>query len=190
MSGEVPANRHRRSEADERRLIEAAQEDAVRFTEVYEHYFDVVYAYVARRVTERAAREDLTAEVFHKALKSLPRYRWTGAPFASWLFRIASNLIADRARREKSTVSDSELPLAEHSETSTNLQTEFERTERQARVFQLVESLAEDQRLVIVMRFADEKSISEIAAELRRSEGAIKQLQFRAIKNLRRMLDE
>src|SRR5205814_2948317 len=90
----------RANEADERLLVEAAQRDASRFAALYEHNFEVVYAYVARRVRDRARTEDLTSEVFHKALENLPRFKWTGAPFGSWLLRIAANMIADQAKRK------------------------------------------------------------------------------------------
>src|SRR5258708_20827007 len=101
MAESQPAEKVRPTKTtDERLLIEGAQLDRARFADLYEHYFEVVYAYVGRRVKDRATTEDLTSEVFHKALASLPRYRWTGAPFAASLFRIASNLIADRSKRE------------------------------------------------------------------------------------------
>ena len=103
MAGSEPAEKVRLDKAKgahERLLIEAAQHDPAHFAELYEKYFEVVYAYVARRVRERTATEDVTAEVFHKALQHLPRFKWTGAPFAAWLFRIASNLVADRANRK------------------------------------------------------------------------------------------
>ena len=103
MAGSEPAHKVRpngETESDERRLIEAAQRDPSCFADLYEHFFEQVYAYAARRVRDRAAAEDLTAEVFRKALESLPRFKWTGAPFAAWLFRIASNMLADRARRQ------------------------------------------------------------------------------------------
>ena len=102
MAGGEPAKKPRLgefNEADERRLVEAAQRDRTHFGSVYEKYFEVVYSYVARRVRDRAAAEDLTSEVFRKALANLPRFKWTGAPFGAWLLRIASNLIADRAKR-------------------------------------------------------------------------------------------
>src|SRR5205807_3024623 len=98
MAGSEPAQKTR-SEADERRLIEAAQQDRACFGAVYERYFELVYGYVARRVNDRGAAEDLTSEVFRKALANLTRFKWTGAPFGAWLIRIASNLIADRAKR-------------------------------------------------------------------------------------------
>ena len=176
---------------EERRLIEAAQSDPVCFASIYEIYFELVYAYVARRVRNRAETEDLTAEVFRKALASLPRFKWTGAPFAAWLFRIASNMIADRTKRvAREGNADPYLtigpaPRGQPGPTHTQ-QTELEECEQRAQLFLMVDELAEDQRRVVVMRFAEEKSIAEISGELGRSEGAVKQLQFRALENLRK----
>src|SRR5207253_9745555 len=102
MAGSEPAQKARldqANEADERLLVEAAQRDASRFAALYENNLEVVYAYVARCMSDRAATEDLTSEVFHKALQNLPRFKWTGAPFVAWLLKIASNMIADRAKR-------------------------------------------------------------------------------------------
>jgi RNA polymerase sigma-70 factor, ECF subfamily len=172
------------TEPEERLLIEAAQKDPSRFAELYEQNFHRVYAYVARRVRDRAETQDLTAHVFHQALANLGKFKWKGSPFAAWLYRIASNAIADHARRKGRE--SSEQPNAAASSTATDL----EEVERRARVFSAVEKLPDDQRRVIVMRFADEKSIREIADELGRSEGAVKQLQFRGLENLRNRLNE
>lgn len=191
MAGSEPEQQVRLDkdrEAQERRLIEAAQQDRARFAGVYEAYFDLVYGYVARRTHNRDEAEDLTAEVFRKALASLPRFKWTGAPFGAWLIRIASNMIADRAKRiarEDQVRSGETAPV-----TRSMQQKELEISERRAQLFQLVEELADDQRRVIVMRFAEEKSIRNIAGEMGRSEGAVKQLQFRALQNLRGKLSQ
>ena len=191
MPGSEPAKEgrhHKEREAEERRLVEAAQHDTALFGDVYEHYFEIVYAYVARRVRNRPEAEDMTAEVFRKALQSLPRFKWTGAPFAAWLFRIASNIIADRAKRAAregivpgdEDVRELRVPQPQ--------QADLEQSERSAGVSRLVNELAEDQQRVLVMRFTEEKSIREIARTLGRSEGAIKQLQFRALQTLRTKL--
>jgi RNA polymerase sigma-70 factor (ECF subfamily) len=195
MAGSEPAQNirpNKEREAKERRLIEAAQSDPARFGEVYENYFALVYAYVARRVRNRDEAEDLTAEVFRKALASLPRFKWRGAPFAAWLFRIASNMIADRSKRvAKEVLLDGSGATARGSSAQINKgaassqQKDLENSERRALLFRLVDELAEDQGRVLVMRFAEEKSIREIAEVLGRSEGAVKQLQFRALENLR-----
>jgi RNA polymerase sigma-70 factor, ECF subfamily len=164
-------------DAHERQLIEAAQRDPNRFGELYESNFDRVYAFVARRVPSREEAEDLTAEVFHQALAGLSKFEWQGTPFAAWLVGIASHLIAHRWQR-----------AARQSEVSDELESVGvpEETERQAMFTQLVNRLPDDQRHVIRRRFLDQRSIRDIAQELGRSEGAVKQLQFRAIENLRK----
>lgn len=191
MAGGEPAQIGRPSElerAEERRLIESAQRDPARFVELYEHSFEVVYAYISRRVRDRSETEDLTAEVFRRALTNLPRFKWTGAPFTAWLFRIASNLIADRSKR-KAREGDPETEMAGNPKlTKQTQQSELEECERRSELFKLVQGLAEDQRSVVEMRFAQEKSTREIAEELGRSEGAVKQLQFRALQALRAKL--
>jgi RNA polymerase sigma-70 factor, ECF subfamily len=173
-----------KKEADERLLIEAAQQDPARFADLYELNFDRVYAYAVRRVGSRAEAEDLTADVFHQALANLKRFEWRGIPFAAWLFRIAANLIADRWQRSGREVTDeSQIESAQVGPR------EIEEVERRATLFRLVSTLPEDQRRVVVMRFVDQKSIKEVAREVGRTEGAVKQLQFRALTNLRARME-
>ena len=173
-----------KKEADERLLIEAAQKDPARFAELYENNFERVYAYVVRRVGNRAETEDLTAEVFHHALANLKRFEWRGIPFAAWLFRIAANLISDRwqrAGREQGEKTSSEVE-------SLPATADIEEIERRATLFRLVDTLPAEQRRVVVLRFVERKSIKEVAGEIRKTEGAVKQLQFRALSSLRSRL--
>ena len=171
--------------SDERLLIEAAQKDPSRFAELYDQNFHRVYAFVARRVRDRAEAQDLTAHVFHQALANLEKFKWRGAPFVTWLYRIAANAIADQARRK---LREAGNPI--EATTENTMSKDLEIVERRARIFREVEQLPEDQRKVIVLRFADEMSIREIATILGRTEGAIKQLQFRGLENLRNRLGE
>ena len=164
-------------EADERLLVEAAKRDPAQFGELYTRNFHVVYAYVARRAASREEAEDVTSEVFHRALANLKRFEWRGAPFAAWLIRIAANTMADRWRLRAREADDP--PNEDLSDPS------MEGVERRAALFELVAGLPSDQRRVIVWRFVEQKSLREIAQELHRSEGAIKQLQFRALEKLR-----
>jgi RNA polymerase sigma-70 factor (ECF subfamily) len=172
------------TESDERVLIEAAQQDPGRFAELYELNFHRVYAYVAYRVQDRAQTQDLTAHVFQQALANIGKFKWRGAPFVTWLYRIAANAIADQARKQSRETAEVELA------TNTSVDADLEQVERRARLFRAVEALPEDQRKVILLRFAEEKSIREIAADLNRSEGAVRQLQFRGLENLRTRLRE
>jgi RNA polymerase sigma-70 factor, ECF subfamily len=175
----------RGKEPDERLLIEAAQRDPSRFAELYENNFDRVYAYIARRVRGREEVQDLTSEVFHQALANLRRFEWRGVPFAAWLFRIAANALADRSERLARTVPGGNVAGADGP-----AETYLEEIEHRARLFRLVDQLPADQRRVILMRFAEEKSIREIAEQLGRTEGAVKQLQFRGLQNLRALADK
>lgn len=165
---------------DERLLIQAAQSDPSRFAELYESNFNRVYAFVARRVKDREEAQDVTADVFHQALKNLSRFQWRGVPFAAWLLRIAANALADRWQRAGREVPADTAELEAGSSPADVVE-----VERRAMLFQLVDRLPSDQRLVVTRRFVEQKSIREIAQELGRSEGAVKQLQFRALETLR-----
>ena len=174
-----------KKEADERLLIEAAQKDPACFAELYEVNFERVYAYVVRRVGNRTETEDLTSEVFHQALANLKRFEWRGIPFAAWLFRIAANLISDRWQRSGREVAD-DSGVIESAQASA---TEIEDVDRRATLFRLVDTLPAEQRRVVVLRFVEEKSIKEVAREVRKTEGAVKQLQFRALSSLRARME-
>ena len=165
---------------DERLLVEAAQKDPSRFAALYEQHFDRVYAFVARRVRDRGEAEDITADVFHRALERLGSYEWQGAPFSAWLLRIAANVITDRWRKQAKEPVPTPDELLD-----TAAPTVASDAECRTLMAELVAGLPEDQRTVILRRFMDQRSIKEIAAELRRSEGAIKQLQLRALQSLR-----
>jgi RNA polymerase sigma-70 factor, ECF subfamily len=168
--------------AEERLRVEAAQRDPTRFGELYEENFERVYAYAARRCRSRPEAEDVTAEVFHRALANLGRFEWRGVPFAAWLFRIAAHAIADRAKRMTRERGES-VPRSEPERA-------LERVEERAALYRAVRELPSDQRRVIEMRFTEDKTIREVAAELGRSEGAVKQLQLRAVQNLRDRLGQ
>jgi RNA polymerase sigma-70 factor, ECF subfamily len=177
-----------RAQEPEIKLVEAAQADPSRFADLYELHFDRVYAFVARRVHDRGETEDLTSEVFHRALANLRQFAWRGTPFAAWLYTIAHNAITDRARRKAM-----ETPAAgvtDPADPAAPVEQEIERIERLVELHRSVNQLPADQRRVIELRFGHEKSIREVAGELGRSEGAVKQLQLRALENLRARMEE
>jgi RNA polymerase sigma-70 factor (ECF subfamily) len=163
----------------ERKLVEAAQADPARFLDLYDRYFHRVWAYVIRRTGERAEAEDITSEVFRRALENLRGYESRGVPFAAWLLRIAANLLADRFQKAGRESPD---PVPESAEADAGL-------ERRALLFQLVDRLPEAQRHVIELRYVEGRSLFEVAAALGKTEGAIKQLQRRALEQLRTELE-
>jgi RNA polymerase sigma-70 factor (ECF subfamily) len=162
--------------------VDAAKRDPRRFAELYELNFERIYAYIVTRVRDRSEAQDLTSEVFHQALANLGRYEWRGVPFAAWMYRIAANALSDRAQR---VAREQKVPSPEVVE-----EAGLDEIERRAQVFRLLKELPEDQRRVVEMRFVQEQSIREIALEIGRSEGAVKQLQFRGLQNLRERLGE
>ena len=160
---------------DERMRIVAAQDEPSRFAELYEQNFDRVYAFFAHRVASRQEAEDLTAEVFHQALASVRSFKWQGAPFISWLYGIAAHVLSAHRRQSANT-----RPVEED-----DLSDSGPDIESSVLLGKLMQSLPHDQRRVVERRFVDQRSIREIALEMGRSEGAIKQLQLRALQNLR-----
>jgi len=177
----APGSGQALAQADERLLVEAAQKDPARFGDLYQRYFGAVYAFAVRRSANREMAEDVTADTFHRALAKLRQFEWRGVPFGAWLLRIAANALADRCRN-----SGRELLFENPPEVVS--ETDFDGAQRQAKLYKLVEELPADQRQVVMMRFAEEKSIRDIATQMSRSEGAIKQLQFRGLQNLRASL--
>jgi RNA polymerase sigma-70 factor (ECF subfamily) len=166
---------------DDRQLVEAAQHDRARFADLYERYFYKLYGYVVRRVASHEEAEDVTSEVFHQALKNLDSFEWRDVPFVAWLYRIAANAIADRWKRSnrEGTAPGVEIPD----------KASMEDIERKAVLFELVNALPPDQRRVVLLRFVEQKSIRDISQELKKTEGAVKQLQFRALKQLRSQME-
>jgi RNA polymerase sigma-70 factor, ECF subfamily len=166
-------------EDHERLLIEAAQNDPSRFAELYEENFGRVWAFVIRRVRDRSVAQDITSEVFHQALANVKKFEWRGLPFAAWLYRISANAVADHFARTAREASGGAREAESINER------EIENVERRASLFRFVDRLPVDQRRVLVMRFGEERSIREIATAIGRSEGAVKQLQWRGLQTLR-----
>ncbi|PYT60278.1 MAG: hypothetical protein DMG35_11635 [Acidobacteria bacterium] len=175
-------------QADERALVEAAQTDPAKFGALYEMHFERVYAFIASRVRDRATAEDVTSDVFHKALANLTRFEWRGVSFAAWLLRIAANAVVDQAKRVAREFPSPEDPAELVADPGLR-PSELRAIENHARLFRLVGQLPEAQRQVVHQRFVDQRSIREIAGRLGKTEGAIKQLQLRALERLRAQME-
>ncbi len=174
-----------KKEPDEQKLVEAGQRDPRCFAGLYELHFHRVYAYAAKRLHTREEAEDVTSAVFHHALAKIKSYEWRGVPFSAWLIRIAANAIADRWK--KTAHENSQQVPGDFEEDLKDSTTKD--VEQRAVLFKLVEGLPTDQQRVVKMRFIEQKSIREIAQEIRKTEGAVKQLQFRALQKLRAQME-
>jgi RNA polymerase sigma-70 factor (ECF subfamily) len=142
---------------------------------------DQIFAYAYTLTRDRELAEDVTAATFAKGLEELPRFEWRGVPYSSWLYRVASNLVA-RQRRRPAWI---ELGLGVASGDASPLE-EVERRDRAEQVRAAVRALPDDQRQAVALRFAGEMHNREIAEIMGRSEGAVKLLTFRALTTLRK----
>ncbi len=168
-------------------VYRATKGDGEAFTQLYERYFDGIYRYVHLRLGNRAEAEDLTQEVFVKALEAIGRYKQRSLPFASWLFRIAHNQVVDYFRKQGKT---EKVPL-EDNITLVGTSNPALTAERELEIEELinkVEKLSPAQREVISLRFGAELSVAEAAKVLGKNEGTVKALQYNGVMALKRML--
>ena len=163
--------------------VRAAQADRAAFGALYRRYLDRVYGYSFYLLGDHHDAEDATERTFLAALDAIGRFRDEGATFRSWLFRIAHNQVANalrsRARRRTSPLDGVPEPVA-----AADPAREAGAADDARRVRRALVELSEDRRQVIVLRFADGLSAREIGAVLGRSEGAVRVLQHRALREL------
>jgi RNA polymerase sigma-70 factor (ECF subfamily) len=178
-----------RERADEARLIQRAQQgDEQAISELYRRHVDVVYRYIWARVRDETVAEDLTAQVFLKALEGLPTYKDTGKPFLAWLYRIAYARTVDHWRQQERRV---EVPLDESlptGEPRPGVLLEME--DDWVTAVDLMAKLTDDQQAVLMLRFIGEMSLAQVAETLGKTVGAAKAIQHRALASLARMLQD
>lgn len=186
-SGSDPKRSRKREQEHE--LISRAQEgDKQAIGELYRAHVDVIYRYVWARVRDDSLAEDLTAQVFLKALEGLPTYQPSGKPFVAWLYRIAYARIVDHWRKLERRV---EVPLEEtlpSREPRPQELLEFEADWVTA--MELLSQLTDDQQDVVILRFIGELSLADVALTVGKTVGATKALQYRALATLARLLEE
>ncbi|HUV52096.1 MAG TPA: sigma-70 family RNA polymerase sigma factor [Dehalococcoidia bacterium] len=174
-------------EADVRSLVEkAADGDIEAFGELYGIYLDRIYRYVFYQVRDKATAEDLAEEVFLKAWEGISKFKWKGPPFQAWLYRIARNHIIDYFRTKRQQVPLDEELTADDKEP----EQEADDKQTQRMLSKAIFSLPEQQRQIIILKFVEGMENCEIAQVLRKSEGAIRITQMRALTALRRKLDK
>ena len=164
-------------------LVERAKQDPNAFGELYDRHFQQIYRFVFSRVREQSAAEDVTSEVFMKALKSLPRYQDTGRPFTAWLYQIAVNAIADRYRAARPTADIDEIRDLAAGEPE--LDAQAARRDELRRIWAVVEALPAPQRTAMVLKFQEDMRIEDIAVAMGKTPGAVKLLIHRGVTRVR-----
>jgi RNA polymerase sigma-70 factor, ECF subfamily len=172
--------------AIERLVAEAQNGDTWAFGMIFDHYHEAVYRFIASRVQRPSDAEDLTQHVFVKALEALPRYESRGVPFGGWLFRLARNAVIDHVRTHHDHAELDAVIGWAHGDSGPD-EIAVVRQELDA-VGSALESLTDEQREAISLRFFAGLSARETAEAMGKQEGTVRGLQFRAIAALRRQL--
>lgn len=171
-------------------LVTLAQRgDGDAFAQLYDNYVDAVYRYVFYRVGSHALAEDLTSETFLRALRSIESYSWQGKDIGAWFTTIARNLIADHVKSSRFRLEVPTADMRDADRADGDVEGDVLRTLQQADLLLAVRSLKSEQQECLVLRFLQDLTVAETAAVMGRSEGAVKQLQLRAIRALARVLD-
>ena len=180
--------------SEEKELIERARKDPDAFGDLYDQYYSPIFGYVLKRVANIEVAEDITSEVFFKALKNLGRFRWQNISLSFWLYRIATNQVTDYFRKNKHKV----FSLEEVGELATNfdppselLGTEkgLEECEDFLLLHQSISKLPIKYQEVLTLRYFEDKQIKEIAQILGKREGTIKSWLHRGPEKLRKLME-
>jgi len=177
------------SEEDIDRLVaKAVGGDANAFGELYDIHVDQIYRHIYYRVGNTGDAEDLTQQVFLKAWKAIGRYRKKSVPFAGWLMTISRNLVIDFYRERKEKVSlDEKYEVADQEPGPAQL---AETGVEYRKLIETIARLPEEHRRVVIMRFIEDSSYEDIAAALKKSEGAVRVIIHRALKEMRALIEE
>jgi RNA polymerase sigma-70 factor (ECF subfamily) len=174
-------------DGEEKFVKNAVGGDASAFGSLYDHYQPMIYRFVLVKVGRREDAEDITHQVFLSAWQNIAGYRHRGHPFSSWLYQIARNQVVDHYRARKSEISiDSMDP--EHFVAAADARVDLTTKLEMEKVRGAIVQLKPDHQDVIILRFIEDLPIKETAAAMNKTEGAIKLIQYRAIKELKDLL--
>ena len=181
-------------EADRERLIAlvelARQGDKEAFGLLYDHYQASVYRFLYYRTRSQTLAEDLTSETFFRALRSMNNFRWQGKDFGAWLMTIARNLTTDHFKAGRTRLEMTTEDMTPHDDATDGPEEEVLAGLTNEVLLTALTELPAEQRDCLVMRFLQGMSIAETAAVLGRSDGAVKQLQLRGVRNLAKLMPE
>ncbi|MFC4052903.1 sigma-70 family RNA polymerase sigma factor [Actinomadura syzygii] len=171
-------------------VLRARDGDPEAFGCLYDHYVELVYRYVYYRVGTHSITEDLTSETFLRALRRICDFHWQGKDFGAWLVTIARNLVADhfKSSRYRLEVCTGELVEPDRHQEGPERAVLDAMTNRT--LLEAVRLLGSEQQECVVLRFLHGLSVAETALVMGKKPGAIKALQYRAVRSLGRMLPD
>lgn len=165
-------------------LVERARQDRAAFGELYERYRQRIYHFISSRVDRQEVAEDLTEEVFLKALNHLGNYNDISGSVSPWLFRIASNAIMDHYRRSRRGKAALHATPDEDDATDVVLDLVIKR-EQHRRAWEAIDRLPRQQRAAMILKYSADLSSDEVGRYLRKTPTAAKLLVHRAVRRLR-----
>ena len=168
----------------------AQQGDAEAFGQIYDAYVDTIYRYLYYRVGSHAVAEDLTSETFLRALRRIDSFSWQGKDIGAWFVTIARNLVADHVKSSRFRLEVSTADMLDADRADGGIEDEVLSRIQNAALLDAVRQLKPEQQECIVLRFLQGLSVAETAKVLSRSEGAVKQLQLRAVRALAKLVPE
>lgn len=170
-------------------LVERAQNgESDAFGRLYDHYADTVYRYIYYRVGSRATAEDLTSETFLRALRRIGTFTWQGRDFGAWLVTIARNLVADHFKSSRFRLEVTTGEMLDSNECERSPEESVLESLSNAALLDAVRRLNPQQQECVTLRFLQGLSVAETARIMGKNEGAIKTLQYRAVRTLARLL--
>ncbi|MDF6020354.1 ECF subfamily RNA polymerase sigma factor, BldN family [Streptomyces sp. JH34] len=172
-------------------LVERAQAgEAEAFGRLYDQYSDTVYRYIYYRVGGKATAEDLTSETFLRALRRISTFTWQGRDFGAWLVTIARNLVADHFKSSRFRLEVTTGEMLDANEVARSPEDSVLESLSNAALLQAVRRLNPQQQECVTLRFLQGLSVAETARVMGKNEGAIKTLQYRAVRTLARLLPD
>ncbi|CAL9481621.1 hypothetical protein SUDANB126_03055 [Streptomyces sp. enrichment culture] len=172
-------------------LVERAQAgEADAFGRLYDQYSDTVYRYIYYRVGGRATAEDLTSETFLRALRRIGTFTWQGRDFGAWLVTIARNLVADHFKSSRFRLEVTTGEMLDANEVERSPEDSVLESLSNAALLDAVRRLNPQQQECVTLRFLQGLSVAETARVMGKNEGAIKTLQYRAVRTLARLLPD
>ncbi|KRF01325.1 RNA polymerase subunit sigma-70 [Nocardioides sp. Soil777] len=172
-------------------LVELARGgDTEAFGLLYDHYQPSVYRFLYYRTRSVALAEDLTSETFFRALRNMNSFRWQGRDLGAWLMTIARNLTTDHYKAGRTRLELTTEDMTLHDDATDGPEDAVLEGITHEILLAALTELPTEQRECIIMRFLQGMSIAETALALERSEGAIKQLQLRGVRNLAKLMPE